>query len=389
MADEKIMDYSQKEFADSLLARAVRSSASDIHFDSARNNLLVRFRIDGTLYIIETLPKNLESEIISRIKILSKLDVTEKRLPQDGHLEWEGYNVRVATFPTIFGESAVLRIFRSDMMFLELSGLGMAKSQLEVLDILIHNPYGILLITGPSNSGKTVLMYSILNKLNSPENNIITTEDPVELFMDGIRQLQVNESVGLTFAAAMRAILRQDPDIIMLGEIRDPETIQMATQAALSGRLVFSTFHTFDVPALVLRLREMGIPPSVIGHTLLGIVSRRLIKTVCTACKASVEPTAFEKKILGASVESLNLQRGKGCEVCHNTGYAGRTGIFEIVPFDKDFRAHIIAQKPLSELNLIIKEKNIETLQEAAFAKVREGVTTLEEVIRVVGRPIS
>ena len=228
-------------------------------------------------------------------------------------------------------------------------------------------------------------MYSVLNTLNKSDNNIITVEDPVELHMKGVRQAQINEHIGLTFSKAMRAILRQDPDIIMLGEIRDEDTLHMAAQAALSGRLVFSTFHTFDVPALVLRLVEMGIPKSIIGHILLGVVSRRLIRTICSSCKEPHTLTAFQRKVMGDMEGSHNFQQGRGCSACFKTGYSGRIGIFEIVPFDDEMQAYILENKPLSGLDELMRKRGIKTLRDSAMEKAQQGITTIEEVVRVIG----
>lgn len=378
-------DYTQKELLDSILHNAIQSRASDIHLDSERDGFLIRYRIDGILHVIDTLSKQFQDEIISRIKVLAEMDITEHRIPQDGHIGWENYNFRVSIFPSIHGEAIVLRLLKEESALLQLEELGSDEEQLEVLKLLIHRPYGIILITGPSNSGKTTLLYAILNALNKPSNNIITVEDPVELQMGGIRQAQINEHIGLTFSKVMRAILRQDPDVIMLGEIRDDDTLHMAAQAALSGRLVFSTFHTFDVPALVLRLVEMGIPKSIIGHTLLGVVSRRLIRIICSSCKEPHTLTALERGVVGDKGGSYSFQQGKGCSACFKTGYSGRIGIFEIVPFDDEIQAHILENKPISGLGELINKKGIKTLRDSAIEKAQQGITTVEEVMRVIG----
>ena len=359
------IDYSQTQLIYSVFQNAVESGASDIHFDPTRDKFLVCFRIDGVLYTIDTFNKEIQNEIVSQIKVLAQLDSIETRSPQDGHFEWafagRTYNLRVSTFPTIYGEAAVLRILNREDNLMPLETLGFTAPQLEILSNLIHQPQGIILMTGPSGSGKTTLLYSILRALKKPENNIVTVEDPVELQMENIRQMQINEGIGLTFAKAMKAILRQDPDIVMVGEIRDADTIQMAMQAALSGRLVLSTFHTFSTPALIIRLLEMGIPTSVVAHTLVGVVAVRLARKICPSCK------------------------GKGCESCRNSGYAGRTGVFEVLPFDEQVKSHILEGKSPSLLPKLFHEKGIESLEEVALKKILEGITTTEEIARVLG----
>ena len=387
---EDEINYRQSDLTDTILQNAIQSRASDIHLDPEIKSFRVRFRIDGTLYEIENLAKDVQEIVISRIKVLAGMDIMEHRIPQDGHLEFmfqaTNYNLRVSTFPTPHGEAVVLRLLNRENMLLPLENLGLDADQLEDINSLIQSPYGIILITGPSNSGKTTLLYSILNVLNTPENNIVTVEEPIEFQMENIRQMQIDASIGLTFSKAMRAILRQDPEIIMLGEIRDPDTIQMAAQAALSGRLVFSTFHTFDVPALVMRLIEMGIPSSIVSHTLLGVVSVRLIRRVCSSCKAPYSLSEFEQKFLGDQEKTPGFQKGKGCKACQNSGYLGRIGIFEVLRFDEDIQSHILAKKSIASFRTLLKEKQIKTLRGAAVEKVRQGITTVEEVLRVVGR---
>lgn len=386
---KKIVDYTQKDLADNILRNAIQSRVSDIHFEPERSGLQVRFRIDGTLYKIENFTKEEQKIIVSRIKVLAGVDIMEHRIPQDGHIEFmlqkKNYNFRVSTFPTLYGEAVVLRILDRTNMLLPLKDLGLDADQLDDVNSLIRSPYGIILITGPSNSGKTTFLYSILNVLNTTENNIITVEEPIEFQMENIRQMQIDASIGLTFSKAMRAILRQDPEIIMLGEIRDSDTVQMAAQAALAGRLVFSTFHTFDVPALVMRLLEMGVPSSVVSYTLLGVVSVRLMRRVCSSCTAPYSPSEFEKKFIGDQKKTQSFQKGKGCDVCQNSGYFGRTGIFEVVRFDADIRSHILSKGSIASFHTLLEEKQIKTLRVTAIEKARRGITTIEEVLRVVG----
>jgi type II secretory ATPase GspE/PulE/Tfp pilus assembly ATPase PilB-like protein len=385
----KEIDYTSKELIDRIIQKAIQTQASDIHFDPTQNTLVVRFRIDGTLYAIETLSKEFQSELISRIKVLSEIDIAQYRIPQCGNFEFTSeekkYNFRTSTFPTPYGEAIVLRILNRESILLPLEKLGLDNNQLENVKTLIHNPYGIILITGPSGAGKTTFLYSALNILNNLENNIVTAEDPIEFRMKDIRQMQINENIGLTFAEAMKTILRQDPDIIMIGEIRDSNTIHMATQASLSGRLVLSTFHTFDMPALVIRLVEMGISTSVIAHTLLGVISIRLIRKICPSCKTIYKLNKLEQRIMGSQNISQNFQKGKGCFKCHNSGYLGRTGIFEIISLDEEIQSYILEKKSAYALSELIREKKIKSLRESAIEKVLQGITTAEEVIRVTG----
>lgn len=378
-----------RDWVDRILSNAIDSRASDVHFEPGRDRFNVRFRIDGILYAIESLPRDSQENIISRTKVLSQTDITEQRLPQDGHFEFKHkdkiYNIRVSTFRTSYGEAAVLRILNREDILIRFEELGFDQDQLEEVSKLINRPYGMTLITGPSGSGKTTLLYSILNNLNKKGNNIVTLEDPIEFQMSDVRQMQINESIGLNFSRGVRATLRQDPDIIMIGEIRDSETAQMAIRAALGGILVFSTFHTLDVPALVTRFIEMGIPRSVVAQTISGVISSRLVRKVCGSCKEPYQLTAYEKKVLGVQDQTHNFQKGKGCDKCRGSGYLGRTGVFEVVCFDDEVRTYIIEQKPFSELKELFQKKRIKTLREVAVAKASRGITTPGEVIRVIG----
>lgn len=378
------------EASDRIIEQAVQAGASDIHIDPERDSTRVRFRINGALHLIDDLPKQLHNEILGRIKVMAGVDVVERRIPQDGHLEVtindKIISLRISTFPTSYGEAIAMRLLNRESTLIPFENLGFDESQYNDLNKLIYNPYGVTLITGPSNSGKTTLLYSILHKLKSSETNIVTVEDPIELEMDGIRQTQINERIGFTFAKAMRSILRQDPDIVMLGEIRDADTIQMATNAALAGRLVFATFHTFDVPALVIRLREMGIPQSVLGHAFLGVVSTRLLRKICPKCVTTYIPNEFEKQLLGEYVMP-ELRKGKGCEVCYNSGYSSLIRIAEIVRFNDLIRSAILEKKPITELARAVKETQGKSLWDLAMEHVKKGETTIQEVIRVAGLP--
>lgn len=382
----------QDDFVSALVRNAIENRASDIHIDPTREGLQTRFRVDGLLYPVELTDKYPAEEVVSRIKVMSQMDILEHRNPQDGHFEfthkWHVYNVRASTAPTLYGEAIVLRILNREDSVVKLENLGLAPDQLEMLNKIIINPYGLLLITGPTGSGKTTLLYSILDTIKGQNRSIITIEDPVEFQMQNIRQIPLNESTGFNFAKGMRTVMRQDPDVIMLGEIRDAETAQMVLQAALAGVLLFSTFHTFDVPGLVIRLTEMNIPRSVIAHSIIGIASSRLARKICASCSQTYEMSEFEKKIMQGRTETTKLSRGKGCAVCRNSGYIGRTGIFEIVPFDQEARTAIVDNMPVAQLRQLFNKKTSKSLWDAGLQKVAQGETTFEEIIRVVGLPM-
>lgn len=388
---EKAKGTTPGDWMDRILADAIDSRASDIHLEPERDSFNVRFRIDGILYTIESLTKYSQEKIISRIKVLANINITEHRLPQGGNFEFNYkdrvYNIRVSTLPTPDGEATALRILNREEILMRLQELGFDKNQLETINKFIVSPHGMILITGPSGSGKTALLYSILNDLNKPDNNIITLEDPIEFQMPTVRQAQISESTGLDFARAMRSVLRQDPDVLMVGEIRDPETAQMAFQAALTGILVFSTFHTLDVPGLVARLVEMGIPRSVVAQAIEGVVSSRLVRKICDSCKKPYQLSDYEKMILGDKSKGKKFQKGEGCKNCLNSGYFGRTGIFEVAHFDDEIRSAIIGKEPYVSLRKLLEEKGIKTLRESAIDKVFQGITTVEEVARVTGTP--
>ncbi|MBI3231945.1 MAG: type II/IV secretion system protein [Candidatus Doudnabacteria bacterium] len=373
----------------SILQQAISTSASDIHIEPERGSLNIRLRIDGILYPLSGLLETTPDEVISKIKVMAQMNIMEKRLPQDGHLEFsyldKQFNFRVSTTPTIYGEAVVLRMLNREGIIVDLENLGFSPPQLELVTRTINQPYGIVLITGPTGSGKTTLLYSFLSILNKQQRNIITLEDPVEYQMANIRQMQINETIGWSFAKGMRAVVRQDPDIIMLGEIRDAETATMAFQAALAGRLVFSTFHTFDVPGIIIRLIEMGIPRSVLAHALTGVVSSKLVRKICEACAVTVPATGAELKILNLTSGQQNLKKARGCEVCHTCGYLGRVGIFEILFFDEEIKENIMQERPEIPLYKLLKGKIKPTLYQSGVEKVVKGITSLDEFVRVVG----
>lgn len=376
------------DFVNSILQEAIVKRASDIHLDLSPLDVSVRYRIDGVLYPAEDLPHIYQEEAISRIKVLAKMDIAERRFPQDGNFgidfEQKNYNIRVSTIPGIYGESVVMRVLNRDDSYAKLDKLGFDKEQLRLVGKIISSPHSMVLISGPTGSGKTTLLYSILDTLNDPSKNIITVEDPVELEMARIRQVQVNDAIELTFAKITRSILRQDPDVVMLGEIRDADTAQNAYRAALSGVLVFSTFHTFDVPGTVIRLVEMGIPRSVVAYGTSGVVATRLIRKVCPFCEEAYKPNELEINYLG-NPQSADFKKGRGCNECHNTGYLGRQGVYEIVQFDEEIRSAIIEGAMTKDLQALFKTKTKQPLKDSAIDKALKGITTPSEVIRIIG----
>jgi type IV pilus assembly protein PilB len=335
-------------------------------------------------------PKRLEAAILSRLKIMSNLDIAERRLPQDGRIKLR-YNTReidfrVSTLPTIFGEKAVLRILDKEALKLDLTQLGFDEWTLEKFNAAIHQPYGMILITGPTGSGKTTTLYSGIHTINSPDVNIMTAEDPVEYNLKGVNQVQINEGVGRTFAAALRSFLRQDPDVILVGETRDLETAQISIRAALTGHLVFSTLHTNDCPSTIARLLDMGIPPFLVASSLLLIVAQRLGRKICRACREPYEADE-ESLVPYGHVPSgkgrLQFYKGKGCATCNFTGMKGRVAIYEVMPINEEIRDGILKNMPTAELRAIAQSQGMKSLRQAGLMKIIEGTTTVEEVLRV------
>jgi len=369
-----------------IIMQAVKDRASDIHVEPEEDSLKVRFRVDGVLHEMFSPPKHLESALLSRIKILSRIDIAEKRKPQDGrfNIKVENRNVdlRVSTFPTIYGENIVIRILDKGSVLVDLDKLGFSKDMKKQFETLIKRPHGIILVTGPTGSGKTTTLYSALSTIDSEEKNIITVEDPVEYHLGRIRQSQVNVKAGLTFASGLRSILRQDPDIIMVGEIRDKETAEIAVQAAMTGHLVFSTLHTNDAAGALTRLVDMGMEPFLISSSAIGILAQRLVRVICEKCKQSYEPPEEITRGLGIVEKIKKLFKGKGCNACKNTGYKGRIGIFELLVMDENIKKLIVA-KASSD---VIKKKTIETgmktLRSDGLDKATRGITTADEVIK-------
>jgi type IV pilus assembly protein PilB len=370
-----------------IVAEAVDQGASDIHVEPTKTALQIRNRVDGLMRKSMDLPKWVQGAVISRVKIMAKMDIAEKRLPQDGRIGvrvgGRSLDLRVSTVPANYGEKVVIRILDSANANISLDAMGFAPAELEKMEDIISRPQGVILITGPTGSGKTTTLYGILNKIKSVEENITTIEDPIEYELSGINQVAVQEKIGLNFATMLRAMLRQDPDIIMVGEMRDLDTASIAVQAALTGHLVLSTIHTNSCVATVTRLRNLGVPSYLLASTIVGIVAQRLVRTICPKCKVKVEPS--EKDILRLGLKpSIPVYRGEGCPACGGTGYKGRTGIYEIMIFSGPVRDLIAANATESELRQTAISQGMATLGHNALDKVIAGVTTVDEVYRVV-----
>jgi type IV pilus assembly protein PilB len=373
-----------------VLVDAIQKGASDIHFESYEKIFRIRFRMDGVLHEMLAPPKRLESAILSRLKIMSNLDIAERRLPQDGRIKLRYNNreidFRVSTLPTIFGEKAVLRILDKDALKLDLTQLGFDEWSLDKFNAAIHQPYGMVLITGPTGSGKTTTLYSGIHTINSPDVNIMTAEDPVEYNLKGVNQVQINEGVGRTFAAALRSFLRQDPDVILVGETRDLETAQISIRAALTGHLVFSTLHTNDCPSTIARLLDMGIPPFLVASSLLLVLAQRLGRKVCKQCREPYdadEESLVQYGHVPTGKGKIQFYKGKGCATCNFTGMKGRIAIYEVMPIGEELRSAILRNASTAELRSIAETAGMRSLRQAGLMKVIEGTTTIEEVLRV------
>ncbi|MFQ5427891.1 MAG: type II secretion system ATPase GspE [Thermodesulfobacteriota bacterium] len=371
----------------SVLGQAVKDRASDIHIEPFEKKIDVRFRIDGVLYPVLTPPRVIQEALVSRVKIMAGLNIAEKRLPQDGRIRLlvagKDIDVRVSIVPTAFGERVVMRLLDRKFGLVTLAGLGLDASRTAEVERVLSINSGIILVTGPTGSGKTTSLYAYINSINSDERNIITVEDPVEYQIQGIGQIQVAPKIDLTFATGLRSILRQDPDVIMVGEIRDMETAEMAVQASMTGHLVLSTLHTNDAPTAVTRLVDMGIEQFLVASSLVAVVSQRLVRVLCDACKEAYNPAEEEKALFGNGDVPETLYRPAGCQKCFKTGFYGQTGIFEFMAVDSGLRAIILKNPDAATLRGYLAEKGVKTLREDGLDKVREGITSLEEVVRV------
>ena len=373
-----------------IFTQAIREGASDIHISPQQNTVQVRFRMDGKLHDVQAPRKSSFLAIVARIKILANMDITISRVTQDGRftlkMDRKEINVRVSSIPTIYGENLVLRLLDTSGSVYTLDGLGMIASDIDKIRSIINKPYGMILSTGPTGSGKSTSIYAILNELNRPDSNIMTLEDPVEYRIDNIRQVQLNRKAGMTFASGLRTILRQDPDIIMLGEIRDPETAAVAVQAAQTGHRLLSTVHTNDAAGAISRFLDMNVEPFLISSVLLASFAQRLVRTICPYCKENYQPPKEALKAVGLDgAGDANFQRGKGCNQCMNTGYKGRTGVFEVLINDEMIQHMILERRPAQEITWEAKKSGrLRTLQEDAASKVLLGITTLEEAATAV-----
>jgi type II secretory ATPase GspE/PulE/Tfp pilus assembly ATPase PilB-like protein len=363
----------------------VEERASDIHIEPFRDRISLRYRIDGKLYEIPPPAKHLHLPIVSRIKILSKLDIAERRLPQDGaftvRLEDKIIDLRVSTVPTIYGEKVVMRVLDRSQMLLDLNQLGFEPEQLQMFREVIKSAYGLILLTGPTGSGKTTTLYATLNEIKSTTKNIMTIEDPVEYRLEGINQVQVKPEIGLNFAVALRHFLRQSPDIMLVGEIRDLETAEMCIRAALTGHLVLSTLHTNDAPSAITRLLDIGVEPYLITPSLLCIVAQRLARRLCPNCKEAYEPKPEE--LGGIKLKSELIYRPKGCPQCNQIGYKGRTLVAEVMVIDEKIKEHITKDLSYSKIRQIAREAGMSTLYETGLKKVEKGISSLEEILSV------
>lgn len=396
-SDDDIVDYDLLadagdapivSFINTMFLQAMETHTSDIHIEPYADQTVIRIRIDGVLHEYRTVPRATHAQLSARVKVMSRLDLAETRRPQDGriraHTGERKLDVRVSILPTLHGERIVMRLLEKNQQMLSLEQLGLNEHDRQLVVDLVSHPYGLFLITGPTGSGKTTTLYTILDMLRSPERNVITIEDPVEYQLSGVGQIQVNEKVGMTFASGLRSILRQDPDIIMVGEIRDPETADIAIHAALTGHLVLSTLHTNDAPTAATRLLDLGIPPYLLSSSLLGAMAQRLVRNLCPKCKAPYTPEAADLRRLGTSKLSPGAQFYKpmGCERCHNSGYKGRLGIYEIMAVDEDLRSRIARSEDSRILGQAAREKGMATLLDDGIAKAEAGITSIEEALR-------
>jgi type IV pilus assembly protein PilB len=384
------------QFVNKVIADAINKRASDIHFEPRRDRLEIKYRIDGSLHLVDEVPKGFQSACASRLKVMAEMNIAERRTPQDGRISvrlgGRTIDMRVSSLPTQYGEAVVLRILDRSIMLLDLDHLGFSDRNLRTLKQMISKPHGIFLATGPTGSGKTTTIYAAINRINTPDINIITVEDPIEYELDGVRQSNINERAGVTFPLQLRAILRQDPDVIYVGEIRDPETAEIAFRAALTGHLVFSTLHCNDAPGAVTRLLNMGVDPFLIASSVIGVLAQRLVRVVCPDCATHYEPTAADLKSLGIDpqVDDLsraNFQKGAGCPKCEKSGFAGRYSVQELMVMDDTIRNMTLDKAPSSKIRLAAMNSSVNpmiSMRRDGAEKIMQGITTFEEIQRRV-----
>ena len=389
--ERMVEDAPVVRLVDSIVQGAIAGNASDIHVEPRERDVRVRYRVDGVLYLMMEIPKRLQSAVISRIKIMAGMNIAERRLPQDGRItvgsNGHMYDLRVSTLLTVFGEKVVMRILDKTSVLLQLEDLGFLPDQQTLVQHLITKPYGMLLSTGPTGSGKTTTLYTALNRVNTGDNNIVTVEDPVEYQLAGINQSQVSLAAGITFARGLRAILRQDPDVIMVGEIRDRETAEIAVQSALTGHLVFSSLHTNDAASALPRLLDMGVEPFLIASSVIGVIGQRLVRVVCRNCKASYKPERRVLEELGVPEDEhghVHFARGAGCPICSGRGYRGRTGVFEVLRMSDQIKRMVLDKASTLEIREQALQEGMQPMQRTGLRKVMDGTTTPEEVMRVI-----
>ena len=396
--DIRAMSESQpvKKLLNLVLLAAIRDKASDIHFEPFEDEFKMRYRIDGILYEMVPPPRHIALAVASRIKVMSNLDIAERRVPQDGRIELtvggKPVDLRVSVLPTMFGESVVMRVLDRTQVELDITKIGLRDDEQKVVDELIHRPNGIVIVTGPTGSGKTTTLYSALSAINTPDVKIITTEDPVEYDIEGLIQVQINPDIDLTFARCLRHILRQDPDIILVGEIRDLETAQIAIHSSLTGHLVFSTLHTNDAPTAITRLLDLGLEPYMVTATLEAVVAQRLVRKICKNCRAEFEPTEdmlWELELTPEEVRGRTFFFGRGCDLCNNTGYKGRIALYEVMPINDDIRELILNRVQSREIKKKAIDQGMITLRRSGLIKIKNGITSVEEVLRETVRDFS
>lgn len=386
--DEDVANSPIVQLVKSIIEQAARQDASDIHIEPLEEKIRIRYRIDGTLYEKSSYDKNLLNAIVARVKIIGGMDISEKRKPQDGRItmmiDRKEYDIRVSILPTVFGEKCVMRLAQKKALMLDKRKLGFSEENLELFDNILNHPNGIILVTGPTGSGKSTTLYTAVNELNHENVNVITVEDPVEANMDGVNQVQVNSKADLTFASALRAILRQDPDVIMIGEIRDEETARIAVQASITGHLVLSTLHTNDAPGTMTRLMDMGVESYLLADAMRGVMAQRLVRTLCPHCKEKRSASIEEKKIMGLDWrEEVDVYDSKGCPLCNDTGYHGRTGVYEIMPITPALRTEIAKRASTDEIRKTALREGMHTLRDEAVRLVLEGITSYSEMLKV------